>query len=385
MGGEVRQAVILAAGEAQRLRPLTHRRPKGMLLVGGQPLLQHLLDTLRATGVESVVLVVGAHSEKVQSFFKDGRDFGLRISYAHQGQPTGTADAVRHALPLVDRRGPCLLLPGDNYLSTKSLLPLNERTGDVLLLSNPRHGTRYGIPVLQGERLTSIHYADVSPGSTRVSSGVVRASPRLIDFFADAKKESLHDLDQVLDAYLQGGNTVTVADVEGPWEDVNSPWDVLQLNEHVLHQMANHAPKTPGLNVVGAVHVGKNSFVAPSATLVGPVTIGEGCHIGEFTVIGPYVSIRNNTTVGAHCEIRRSILNNNVVVDSRALIRGSILDDGVSVASGFVCHETSTGAGLVGCVIGADTEIGPDCRAASGALIPPETRIPAGTRIPRQE
>ncbi|HLE47681.1 MAG TPA: NDP-sugar synthase, partial [Candidatus Thermoplasmatota archaeon] len=222
-------------------------------------------------------------------------------------------------------------------------------------------------------------------GSTRISTGVLRATEPLLAFFADAKKESLHDLDQVLDGYIQGGGAVTVADIEGAWEDVNSPWDVLQLNERILQNLTNHRPTPAGLNAVGAVHVGKNSYVAPSATLVGPVTVGEGCHIGEFTVIGPYVSIRNNTTVGAHSEIRRSILNNNVLVDSRALIRGSILDDGVNIASGFVCHEANTAEGLVGCVIGADTEIGPDCRAASGTLMAAETRIPPGTRITRQE
>jgi len=122
MGGDIRQAIILAAGEAQRLRPLTQRRPKGMLLVGGKPLLQHLLETLKASGVTSAVLVVGAHSEKIQAFFKDGHDFGLRLTYAHQGKPTGTADAVRHALPFIDRTKACLILPGDNYLSSTSLV-----------------------------------------------------------------------------------------------------------------------------------------------------------------------------------------------------------------------------------------------------------------------
>ena len=89
------QALIFAAGPAQRLMPLTEHRPKGMLIIGGRPLLQHAVEALREHGVQDVVLVVGHHGERIQAFFKDGADFGVRIRYVHQASPTGTMDAVR--------------------------------------------------------------------------------------------------------------------------------------------------------------------------------------------------------------------------------------------------------------------------------------------------
>ncbi len=363
------QAIILAAGEATRLRPLTERRAKGMLLVGGQPILWHLGKMLKALHVTKLVLVVGHGAETIQSFFKDGKDFGLRIEYVHQTRPTGTADAARLALPHIDAKQSCLILPGDNYLTAATLEPTQQGTDDLLLLANPKHETNYGIPELKGDTLIGLHDGQVTPGSTRVSTGVLRATGAFLSHLAASKD---HDLDRVIHSYVEGGAKVRTADVQGPWEDITEPWDVLQVNEHIL-RLDRGTPEKPV--------VGKTSKVASTAILIGPVTIGEGSTIGDYTVIGPYVSIRNNTTIGSHCEIRRSILNNNVSVDSRCLIRGSVLDDGVKLGAGFVSHESTTPRGLVGCVLGSDSEIGPDCRAESGALLPAESKVEAGGRI----
>lgn len=376
MAGFPAQALVLAAGEAKRLRPLTERRAKGMLLVGGQPILHHLAATLEEIGVQRLVLVVGHAAEGVQAFFKDGKDFGLRVEYAHQTQPTGTADAARLGLALLDAKHPCLILPGDNYLTRATLAAMAKGADDLLLLASPRHETRYGIPTLKGDRLVSLKDGPVTPGSARVSTGVLRASARFLGRLASSEE---HDLDRVVHAYVEAGGTVRVAEAAGPWEDVTDPWDVLQLNEHILG-LAAQAPK--GKKTTGAAAVvGKTSRIAPTATLVPPVAIGEGCTVGDYTVVGPYVSVRNNTTIGSHCEVRRSILNNNVFVDSRCLVRGSILDDGVRLGSGFASQEAMTPKGLVGCVLGADCEVGPDARAESGAVVQSEAKVAAGGRI----
>lgn len=371
MTGVPKQAIVMAAGEAKRLRPLTQRRSKGMLLVGGQPILLHLLSALKAVGVERVVLVVGHASEGIQTFFKDGRDFGLRVEYVHQSNATGTADAARLGLPLIDRNAPCLILPGDNYLNQATLQPLREGDDNLLLLAAPTRTTNYGIPTLKGNRLRKLHDGLVSPGSGRISTGILRADQALLTHLADDAFRHVHDLDVMIQSFLEADGAVRVAPVDGPWKDVTEPWDVLQLNEHILRDLPADQ----------RISVGRNTTIAPSARIVEPVHIGEGCTIGEFTVVGPYVSIRNNTTIGSHCEIRRSILNNNVTVDSRCLVRGSVVDDGVRLGTGFVSHEASTVQGMVGCVLGADAEVGHDVRAESGAIVDSEAKVETGTRI----
>lgn len=88
----------MAAGEGRRLRPLTERWAKCVLPIDGRPVIATLLRELAATGFEQVTVVTGHLRDQVEELVGDGAAFGLSIRYAHQPEPLGSADAVRHAL-----------------------------------------------------------------------------------------------------------------------------------------------------------------------------------------------------------------------------------------------------------------------------------------------
>ena len=79
------KAVILAAGEGRRMRPLTYTKPKVMLPLAGKPILEHLLLNLKEAGVKSLTLVVGYHADKVREYFGSG---DKSVSYTHLTLPT---------------------------------------------------------------------------------------------------------------------------------------------------------------------------------------------------------------------------------------------------------------------------------------------------------
>ena len=89
------KAVILAAGEGKRMRPLTHSRPKVMLPVAGKPILEHLVIQLHKAGIEGCVVVTGYHEDKVRTHLEDGKKWGIQIEYVRQEERRGTADALR--------------------------------------------------------------------------------------------------------------------------------------------------------------------------------------------------------------------------------------------------------------------------------------------------
>lgn len=107
---------ILAGGLATRLRPLTLATPKSLIPVAGEPFLAHQLRHLRSQGLREVVLCCGHLGEQIEAFAGDGRRFGLKLLYSHDGdQPLGTGGAIRAALPLL---GPqFLVMYGDSWLS----------------------------------------------------------------------------------------------------------------------------------------------------------------------------------------------------------------------------------------------------------------------------
>src|SRR3972149_3842948 len=89
------KAVILAAGEGSRMRPLTYTRPKVMLTIANKPILEHLLTEVKTAGIGEFVFIVGYHDEQIRQFFGDGSKWGVSIDYYTQRKQMGTADAIR--------------------------------------------------------------------------------------------------------------------------------------------------------------------------------------------------------------------------------------------------------------------------------------------------
>src|SRR5947208_6477987 len=88
------KGVLLAAGRGTRMRDLTEALPKPMLEVRGKPVLQHIVEGLRDTGLTNLLIVVGWRAEVVREFFGDGTKLGVRIQYEIQTVQDGTGKVV---------------------------------------------------------------------------------------------------------------------------------------------------------------------------------------------------------------------------------------------------------------------------------------------------
>jgi NDP-sugar pyrophosphorylase family protein len=117
------KAMVLAAGEGVRLRPLTSDRSKCMVEVGGKPVLERNIEWLRRYGVRELVINLHHAADSVTGYFGDGSRFGVRISYSLEPQLLGTAGAVRKVAEQFT--GPFFVWYGDN-LSTCRLDQLWE-------------------------------------------------------------------------------------------------------------------------------------------------------------------------------------------------------------------------------------------------------------------
>tara|TARA_B100000686_G_C16363386_1_gene748884 strand:+ start:213 stop:497 length:285 start_codon:yes stop_codon:yes gene_type:complete len=77
------QAAILCGGLGTRLRPITEKIPKPMVLVNGVPFLEHLICQLKENGILNIVLLTGYLGEQIQEYFGDGSKMGVNIQYSH--------------------------------------------------------------------------------------------------------------------------------------------------------------------------------------------------------------------------------------------------------------------------------------------------------------
>ena len=110
------QAIVMAAGEGSRLRPLTQRWAKPVLPIDARPVIATLLRELAAAGIEHATVVTGHLGHQVELLVGDGSGFGLAVAFVHQPRAEGSADAVKRALA-GGARLPALVTAADTVYS----------------------------------------------------------------------------------------------------------------------------------------------------------------------------------------------------------------------------------------------------------------------------
>jgi mannose-1-phosphate guanylyltransferase/phosphomannomutase len=105
------KAVIMAGGEGTRLRPLTSNIPKPMMPLANKPMMEHIIGLLRQHGFTDIVVTLAFLPQAIRTYFGDGSEFGVRMRYATEEMPLGTAGSVRNAMDELDER--FLVISGD--------------------------------------------------------------------------------------------------------------------------------------------------------------------------------------------------------------------------------------------------------------------------------
>ena len=180
------RAMMLAAGEGTRLRPLTARVPKCMVRLGGKPLLEYGIRWLRRHGITNLAINLHHLPQTVTEYFGDGARWGVHITYSFEEAPLGTAGGVKHMASFFE--GPFFVWYGDN-LSTCRLDRLWEhhRThggAATLALHHREDPTHGGIVELDGrDRITRFLEKPTASEifSRWVNAGIYVLEPTVLD------------------------------------------------------------------------------------------------------------------------------------------------------------------------------------------------------------
>jgi len=131
----IRRAMVLAAGYGKRLAPITHTTPKPLVPVAGRPLLDRLLEFLRAGGIEDVVINLHHLGHRIEEHVGDGRRFGLRVRYSPEDPILDTGGGIKNAEPLLAGE-PFVVANGDSLLELPLLdvLDYHQRRGGIITM-----------------------------------------------------------------------------------------------------------------------------------------------------------------------------------------------------------------------------------------------------------
>ena len=364
--------VVLAAGQGTRMRSDTH---KVLHPIASRPLLLHLLDTVRALGAETRVVVVGKGRDQVERAVD-----GQGVAIAHQAEQKGTAHAVQQAREALDAYdGPVLILYGDTpFVQAGTLKRMLDRLdgddgpGIVVLGSCPEDPKAYGRIILgEGDRIAKmVEYRDATPEEKAVrlcNSGMMalrsRDLFRWLERVGNDNAAGEYYLPDVVNVGAAEGREAVV--IEGdPYETagVNSRAELAHLElewqrrrrEQVLQEGATLIdPESVwfafdtklGRDVTVEPHVvfGPGVEVADFATIKAFSHI-EGAIIGARAVIGPFARIRPGTRIE-----ERAKVGNFVEIKKTVLGRGAKANHLSYVGDSEVGPEANIGAGTITC------------------------------------
>ncbi|HEX9340208.1 MAG TPA: sugar phosphate nucleotidyltransferase, partial [Thermoplasmata archaeon] len=168
------KAVVLAAGEGTRMRPLTANLPKPLLPVAGKPFLRHTLEALRAAGISEAAILIGWQGHRIRESFGDGEGLGLSIAYEEQSERLGTAHALGCMRAYVD--GPFLSVNGDVVVSGDALAAMiaHHRAvrGPVMALAEVPDPRAFGVVEMDDGKVVGLEEKPRRPKSNLINAGI---------------------------------------------------------------------------------------------------------------------------------------------------------------------------------------------------------------------
>ena len=239
------KGVVLAGGLGTRLLPLTKVTNKHLLPVYDRPMIYYPIQALVNAGIREILLVTGGNN--AGDFLKllgNGKEFGLRhLDYTYQEGEGGIADALRLAEYFADNEPVCVVL-GDNIIERNIVHAAEafrrQKVGAKILLKEVPDPQRFGVPVLDGNRVLRIEEKPKQPASPYAVTGIYFYDARVFSIIQTLKPSNRGELEitDVNNAYIEA-STLTSDVLEGWWTDAGTIESLHLANTLVAKTGAN--------------------------------------------------------------------------------------------------------------------------------------------------
>jgi len=299
------KVLIMAGGYATRLWPITKNNPKALLPVGDKTILEYIWEKVANLGLETYI----STNRFFETHFRPYAErYGIGLiveDTLHEEEKLGTIGAMKKA---VEELGldDYLVIAGDNLFSFSLEDFLARYSGDTLIavydVGDPELAKRYGVVVLEGDRVVAFEEKPAQPRSTLISTGVYvfpeRVMELLDDYLSNGNRDSPGYFVQWL---LERGEPIKAYRFSEYWYDIGSADSYLEALKTLLRES----------------HV-EEIQISPYAKIIPPVVIKRGAKILGRSIIGPYAYI------GEGCVIENSDVSDSIIF-RKTIIRNSTI------------------------------------------------------------
>jgi mannose-1-phosphate guanylyltransferase len=350
------KAMILAAGVGSRLEPLTCNIPKPMVPVVNRPAMEHIIQLLAKNNIRQIAANVWYLPEKIQSYFGDGHQFGVELSYSSEKDLMGTAGGVKKLESFLDET--FVVISGDALtdMNLEALLNRHRQTGAIatIALKEVPDPHQFGVVIVDENGRIKAFQEKPEPEralSKLANTGVYVFEPEIFKYIP---ADTIYDFGKQLFPKLVEMNAPFYGHImKGYWCDIGTLNQYRLANYDVLKGLVKI--DIPGIWHPNAVYVGERTIVAPTASFGPKVVIGRNCHIGYG------VEVFGETVIGDNC----------------------VIEEGASIFGSIVWHNTQIGrdARLVECVVGSECYLKDGSIIGAGVILSDDCIVESGRVI----
>lgn len=313
-------AIVLAAGKGTRMKS---QKPKVVHEVLYKPMINHVVDELKALGVDETIVVVGHGAEEVEALVDD-------VTFVYQREQLGTGHAVMQAEDVLkDKKGMTIVLNGDAPLITKETLKemidfhTTQGNQGTVMSCDCDVSMHFGRIIKDGSQVTGIvEYKDLEPSQVNITEMNVGEYCFDNETLWKALKEITNDnaqneyyITDLIGIINQQGLKVDAYKIRD-YDEVGGINDRVALAEatEMLKERVNRQHLLNGVNIIDPnntyigrdVVIGEDTTIEPGCIIKGKTVIGSGCHIG------PYCEF-TNVTIKDNVEIKFSVISDSII------------------------------------------------------------------------
>jgi mannose-1-phosphate guanylyltransferase/phosphomannomutase len=368
------KAVVMAGGEGTRLRPLTSNQPKPMVPIVGKPCMEHILELLRAHGMDDVIVTVAFLPQAIRGYFGSGDALGIDIAYSVEESPLGTAGSVRLAADQLDE--PFLVISGDALCDldlTRLVEVHRERNAAVTIgLVSVDNPLEFGIVVTDEDGKIERFLEKPSWGqvfSDTINTGIYVIDPEALRHVpADRPYDFAKELFPLL---LEMGRPLYGYVLDGYWQDIGNLDQYRQANYDALDGKVQL--NIEGIQLRGNIWIGDGVDLQDLDQVEGPAFIGNNCRIASEATIGPHSALGANCTLRERARVDRSVIDSGTHLGRNVMVEGAIVGRSCDLRGHARLHE--------GVAIGDEVTIGSESVIFPGVRIYPYKEVESGAQI----
>jgi mannose-1-phosphate guanylyltransferase/phosphomannomutase len=348
--------------------------PKPMMPLANRPMMEHIIELLKRHGFDDIVVTVAFMPNAIRNYFGDGSAFGVRMVYASEETPLGTAGSVRNAMQ--ELNDTFLVISGDvlTDVDLGGVVDFHRSKGALATIGlvSVENPLEFGIVITREDGSIERFLEKPTWGEVftdNINSGIYVLEPEVFDWIEpDVSVDFSSD---VFPAMLDAGKPLFGSLAKGYWEDVGTLDAYVGAHKDVLDGKVEIA--IGGFQVADGVWLGEGAEVHPDARVAGPAVVGDNCFVDAGAYLGEYVVLGTGVRLGRDGSLERSVIGENAYLGEGLKLRGTVVGRACDLRRGVRCEE--------GAVLGDEVFVGEDAVITSNVKVYPFKTVEAGAII----